>query len=68
MSYRAIIIGLFGALVTLLNGSACGGAAMSVVAWGNDPHGYGSTKKQRNEELADTLAFLLWQLDARPRP
>jgi prolyl oligopeptidase len=24
-------------------------------------HGYGSTKKQRNEELADTLAFLLWQ-------
>jgi len=28
-------------------------------------HGYGSTKKQRNEELADTLAFLLWQLDVR---
>jgi len=24
-------------------------------------HGFGSTKKQRNEELADTLAFLLWQ-------
>ncbi len=24
-------------------------------------HGYGSTKKQRNEELADTLAFLFWQ-------
>ncbi len=28
-------------------------------------HGYGSTKKQRNEELADTLAFLLWQLGVR---
>ena len=24
-------------------------------------HGVGSTRKQRNEELADTLAFLLWQ-------
>ena len=28
-------------------------------------HGYGSTKKQRNEELADTLAFLLWQFGAK---
>ena len=24
-------------------------------------HGYGSTKKQRNEELADIFAFLFWQ-------
>jgi len=24
-------------------------------------HGYGSTSRQRNEELADTLSFLLWQ-------
>ena len=28
-------------------------------------HGYGSTKKQRNEELADILAFLLWQLGVK---
>ena len=28
-------------------------------------HGYGSTKKQRNEELADTLAFLLWQFGVK---
>jgi prolyl oligopeptidase len=28
-------------------------------------HGFGSTKKQRNEELADTLAFLLWQLGVK---
>ena len=28
-------------------------------------HGFGSTKKQRNEELADTLAFLLWQFGVR---
>ncbi|HET7096070.1 MAG TPA: prolyl oligopeptidase family serine peptidase [Casimicrobiaceae bacterium] len=28
-------------------------------------HGYGSTKKQRNEELADTFAFLLWQLGVK---
>ena len=28
-------------------------------------HGYGSTKKQRDEELADTLAFLLWQFGAK---
>ena len=28
-------------------------------------HGFGSTKKQRNEELADTLAFLLWQFGAK---
>jgi prolyl oligopeptidase len=28
-------------------------------------HGYGSTRKQRNDELADTLAFLLWQLDVK---
>ena len=28
-------------------------------------HGYGSTRKQRNEELADTLAFLLWQLGSK---
>jgi prolyl oligopeptidase len=28
-------------------------------------HGYGSTKKQRNEELADQLAFLLWQLGVK---
>ena len=26
---------------------------------------YGSTKKQRNEELADTLAFLLWQFGVK---
>jgi len=28
-------------------------------------HGFGSTKKQRNEELADTLAFLLWQFGVK---
>ena len=28
-------------------------------------HGYGSTRKQRNEELADTLAFLLWQFGVK---
>jgi prolyl oligopeptidase len=28
-------------------------------------HGYGSTKKQRNDELADTLAFLLWQFGVK---
>ena len=28
-------------------------------------HGYGSTKKQRNEELADTLAFLLSQFGVK---
>ena len=28
-------------------------------------HGYGSTKRQRNEELADTLAFLLWQFGVK---
>ncbi len=28
-------------------------------------HGYGSTKKQRNEELADTLTFLLWQFGVK---
>jgi prolyl oligopeptidase len=28
-------------------------------------HGYGSTKKQRNEELADVLAFLFWQFGVK---
>jgi prolyl oligopeptidase len=28
-------------------------------------HGFGSTKKQRNEELADALAFLLWQFGVK---
>ena len=28
-------------------------------------HGFGSTKTQRNEELADTLAFLLWQFGVK---
>ena len=28
-------------------------------------HGYGATKKQRDEELADTLAFLLWQFGVK---
>jgi prolyl oligopeptidase len=28
-------------------------------------HGYGSTKKQRNEELADIFAFLLWQFGVK---
>jgi prolyl oligopeptidase len=28
-------------------------------------HGFGSTKKQRDEELADTLAFLLWQFGVK---
>jgi prolyl oligopeptidase len=28
-------------------------------------HGFGSTKKQRNEELTDTLAFLLWQFGVK---
>jgi prolyl oligopeptidase len=30
-------------------------------------HGAGSTKRQRNEELADTYAFLLRELGAPPR-
>ena len=28
-------------------------------------HGFGSTKKQRNEELADALAFLFWQFGVK---
>ena len=28
-------------------------------------HGYGSTKKQRNEELADTFAFLFSQFGVK---
>ena len=28
-------------------------------------HGIGSTRKQRNDELADTLAFLLWQFGVK---
>ena len=28
-------------------------------------HGFGSTRTQRNEELADTLAFLLWQFGVK---
>jgi prolyl oligopeptidase len=28
-------------------------------------HGYGSTKRQRNEELADTFSFLFWQFGVR---
>ncbi len=28
-------------------------------------HGYGSTKKQRNEELADIFAFLFWQFGVK---
>ncbi len=27
-------------------------------------HGFGSTKTQRQEQLADERAFLFWQLDA----